>query len=391
MSAGTPVEATTGGWFSLTGLLALRACAGLQFGSIAAVASLLEEELHLSGAELGALVGLYTAPAILLAIPGASWARRFGDTRVLTAALMAMTAGSLLTALAGGFGLAMLGRLVAGCGGVIVQMVVTRMVADRFAGPRSSVAVGTILASWPVGLLVSLMILGPLAQALGWRVALALAAAAPAFFILRRGWSHASSPPGPLRSAPLFNFTRREWTVVLLIGLAYLAYNGGSSSYVAFVPVLLAERGEAVGEAAVFTSIAALTMVLVTPFGGLVADRSGRPRAVVVAGAFIAVASILATSAMSSPVLALAVAGAMIALPPGPLGALLSRSVSPAGRPGAFAMFSIMASVGTLIAPPLAGWMRDMGGSAEWALASAALLLGITGVLALWIRPDPPR
>jgi predicted MFS family arabinose efflux permease len=370
----------------------LRATAGFQFSAVAAVAPLMMAELSLSGAQLGLLVGVYSLPALVLLIPGAAIARRFGDRRVVLAMLVAMAAGALITAAATRYDVALAGRLVAGSGGVLVMMLVTRMAAERFAGPRSASAVASVLASWPGGMALALLVIGPFAQWAGWRAALLLTAAVPLVFVASRGWVRSAAAAAPAGSPPMFSFSTAEVRTVVLVCIAWALINGAFSAYVAFLPALFNERGLDVGDAAMLSSLAVGSMALLVPFGGWVADRTRRPRLVMVGGSLLGAAAVALTVAPFAPAVwvMLLAAGVLIALPPGPMGAALAAGVGPGARAAAFAIFSMSSNLGTLIMPAIAGAAGDVFATAAAAILAAAVALAISGLCSFAIgRPQP--
>ena len=63
-------EATRTRIQALAVLTAARTSLGFQFQSVASVSPMLVEELGLTGADLGTLIGLYFLPGLALALPG---------------------------------------------------------------------------------------------------------------------------------------------------------------------------------------------------------------------------------------------------------------------------------------------------------------------------------
>ena len=68
-------------WLALIVLTAARASMGFQFQSLASVAPLLVEDLGVTYAEVGFLIGLYICRAWSLPSPAASWAALRRQTR----------------------------------------------------------------------------------------------------------------------------------------------------------------------------------------------------------------------------------------------------------------------------------------------------------------------
>jgi hypothetical protein len=89
-------------WLALIVLTAARATMGFQFQSIASVSVPLTAAFGLS----------------------------FGDARLVLAGLALMTLGGLWTGLADGFPGIAVGRLVAGTGAVLLNVAMTKMIAD---------------------------------------------------------------------------------------------------------------------------------------------------------------------------------------------------------------------------------------------------------------------
>src|SRR5262245_57627961 len=65
-------------WLILAILTFARTVMGFQFQSVAAISPFLIDQLHMSYAALGTLIGLYLLPGAAVAIPGGVLAQRFG-------------------------------------------------------------------------------------------------------------------------------------------------------------------------------------------------------------------------------------------------------------------------------------------------------------------------
>src|SRR6266436_2353819 len=138
-----------------------------QFQSVAAVAPLLEKTFGVGLADIGILIGLYFTPGVVLALPGGAIGRRFGDKPTTIAALLLMTTGSLVMALAEAWGWQMAGRLASGAGGVLLTVQLTKMGTDWFAGKEIATAMAIFVNSWPTGVAISLLVLPAIGTAYG--------------------------------------------------------------------------------------------------------------------------------------------------------------------------------------------------------------------------------
>src|SRR5258705_10614799 len=182
-------------WAMLLVIFFTRTALGFQFQSIAALTPFLVTAFDISWAQVGLLMGLFMLPGVVFALPGGLLGQRFGSLRVVISGLGLMIVGGMLVAYAGGFGTAALGRTLAGIGGVLVNIMLARMVADWFRGRELQTAIGLMLAAWPFGMALALMMLGPLALMTSWRAApyTTVVAAAPA--LARTALRYPGPPP----------------------------------------------------------------------------------------------------------------------------------------------------------------------------------------------------
>ena len=117
-------------WVALALVFVTRSSMGAQFQALASVAPLMIADLHLSYAQIGWLIGVYMLPGMLLALPGGVIGQRLGERRVVLVGLALMVAGTTLTAMAGGFGAAVAGRLMSGIGAVLMNILLPKLIAD---------------------------------------------------------------------------------------------------------------------------------------------------------------------------------------------------------------------------------------------------------------------
>src|SRR5262245_65108042 len=144
---------------------------GFQYQSVAAVAPLIARDLGLTLADIGLLFGLYLAPGMALAYPGGSVGRRFGDRPVVLAGLALMVIGGAIMAFVPTWTGQIVGRLVSGIGGVLINVLMAKMVTDWFAGRDIATAMAVFVNSWPVGIAAALVVLPPIAEMQGLKAA----------------------------------------------------------------------------------------------------------------------------------------------------------------------------------------------------------------------------
>src|SRR5436190_13458709 len=150
---------------------------------LGAVLEPLRHEFSLSDTQLGAMVTLFTVIYAVAGLP----AGRMADTRGrggLLAAGIAIWAGLTgLTALAASYAMLLVTRLGVGIGEAVCTPAATSWIGDVAPPARRSRAMAWFMMAVPVGGLLSYAVGGPVAQAYGWRMAMAMAAA-PAILLI---------------------------------------------------------------------------------------------------------------------------------------------------------------------------------------------------------------
>ena len=134
-------------WGILAVLFAVRLTMAFQFQSVAAVAPLLSHDFGVGLADIGILIGLYFTPGIALAWPGGALGQKFGDKTTVLGALLLMLIGGLVMALSTSWSGQIAGRLIAGTGGVLMNIQMTKMVTDWFAGQDLATAMAIFVNS----------------------------------------------------------------------------------------------------------------------------------------------------------------------------------------------------------------------------------------------------
>jgi MFS family permease len=373
-------------WVALAIVFLTRTSMGFQFQAVASVGPLLVDDLALTYAQLGTLIGLYMLPGAFFALPGGVIGRRFGERRVVVAGLALMVAGGVLTAAAGGFATAVAGRVVSGVGAVLMNILLGKLVADWFTGKELSTAMSVMLTSWPVGLGLAATILGGVAAGSGWRTAIVVTALAAAvglalMLLLYR------DPPGAGTGVARVALPPRDLRLGLSAGLAWGCFNASLVAIIAFGPGLLVARGVALGEAGRVVSLAIWLTIVSVPLGGLLTDRVGRPTLMIAGGSVLAAALTLLIPVVSPPLLAFCLVGLAVGAPPGGLMALLPRALPPERLATGFGVFYTVFYVMMALTQPAAGLVRDLAGAPAAPIAFAAAVMAATVVgLAIFRR-----
>ena len=373
----------------LFALLAIRATGAFQLQSAAVAAPSLIAERGLSYAEIGMLIGAFMVPGILLTVPGGLLAGRIGDRPVLRGSIALMVAGALLAAFADGFTGMLAGRVLSGCGGVVMLMLVIKMTADRYAGPMLSTATSMVIISWPAGFAAALVLLGPVGESLGWRWVFGLSGL-PALLAIGLTFLVGRAPPPGVPVAGTVE-RRVTWRFIAAASGNWTLYNAAISVMAGFLPAFLTDTGTPATSAAALASIVTWCFAAATPFGGLVADRLiGRSPAVLLGTVATGVLLLLIVPT-GGALWVLVLLGVAYAIPPGALTAQVGQATPQRARALVFGWYSAGSYLGLTIAPWVAGRLRDVT-----AAPGAPLLFGAALMFAMlpcfaWFRFEVRR
>ncbi len=365
-------------WVMLAVLTTARLVMGFQFQSIGSTAPFLVEDLGIDYASVGLLIGLYLAPGVVLAFPAGLLGRRFGDKRVVVVGLLLMFLGGFLAGVADNYEVVVAGRFLSGIGAVLLSVLLTKMTTDWFAERELVLAIAILLNSWPIGIGLALVTLGPLAEASSWSVAFYATAAAAVVGLLLMIIFYQSpevEEAGVVDGAKITALSIREAGHVSLAGVVWALYNVGVAILPGFAPSFLIGRGASIAEAGFIIGLYSWLFVASVQIGGMLAQKFGRSNTIAIVGLTIFGAGFLLLPLVSSPLWVVVVMAIFGGAPAGPIVALPGQILAPKNRAPGLGLFSTwyFALLATLL--PLAGWFQDFTGDAGAPLYFSGLVV----------------
>lgn len=372
----------TNRWVMLAIIFFTRTAMGFQFQAIPSVAPFLVVDLGLSYSEIGLLTGLFMLPGALLALPGGVLGQRFGDRAVVVAGLALMAVGGLVTAASDSFAMAGAGRLVSGAGGILMNILLAKMVADWFAGRELATAMSVMLTSWPVGIGLAVATLGEVARLHGWPATVQVTTvfsvvALLAMLLLYRDPPRAAAA-SPAAPAPSFRLPFRDLKLAATIGLAWSFFNASLIVFVSFAPSFLLARGASIAEAGALVSLTIWVTIVSVPLGGWVADRVGKPDVLIVGGSLLTAVFIVFVPIAPGAGLWCVLIGFALGLAPGAIMSLLPQALRPEILATGLGYYYTAYYLGMAVAQPLAGFIRDLSGDAATPIFFAGFLMAAT-------------
>jgi MFS family permease len=324
---------------------------------------------------------------------------RIDPRRVYLIAAIAAAAGALgFALLASGFWTAFLCQALIGVGLAGTYIPGMKALTDRLEGPSQSRGAAIYGANFGIGVSVSLVLSGAMADAFGWRMAFVAASAGPLLaaaiimLALEAGVPRAAARPALLDFRPvlrnrhvrpyLFTTAAHSWelhgTRSWLV--AFLTFAAGARGGIENVPVSVA----------LVTALIFLLGPLASVSGNELAMRYGRARVLTFGPVLSAAASCVIGFLAASPWIGLLAFAAIhmyfVGIDAGTMTAGVVSAADPAHRGATLTLYSMVGFSTGFISPTVFGLVLDLaGGRGEvmaWGLAFASLgLVSILGAI----------
>jgi MFS family permease len=360
-------------WTVLALLFAVRVAMAFQFQSAASMSPALMRHYGVGLGDIGLFISLYLAPGIAFAIPGGEIGRRFGDKQIVLFGLALMIGGGLIMAFAPSWQWEIAGRITAGAGGVVLNVLMSKMVTDWFAGRELATAMAIFVNSWPAGIALCLFVLPAIVAAHGVAVGFLLTSAVCMLgFILLAACYRTPSRTGPATAIAAASWPRPHVVrAIVAAGSIWGLFNASLGMVFGFGTILLAERGWTLAEAGLATSLVLWIVSLSVPFGGILADRTGKHVPVMLIGFALFAVALLTATRTSAVIPAFVALGLVGGLSAGPIMTLPARVLTPPVRAVGMGIYFTVFYMVVVAAPIAAGLL-----SASFATARVAFDLG---------------
>jgi len=359
------------------------------FQSIPPILRILIDTFHISHAQAGALMGLFSLPAIFLALPGGVLVDRYGARTVGGAALLAMVSGAAIVALGGSYWVLGLGRLVAGVGAAVLLVVTPKVITSWFREQEMGLSMGVFNTAMPLGTILSLNFIGVVAFRFGWQAPIwasfAIGVVALCLFLVLYRKRNAARQVTVEPSGLLTVLKEAGWGI-WWVGMAWALFNAALISYFTYAPDYFITQGEDIAKAGLLASYPMWGSIILAPIVGSLIDRIGRKWLFVAVGCGgIAILLYLmpgftnhaAILAISIGVFTAMLVPAIFSLP----AELLPERVTGLG----FGIIGASLGIGALLGPIIVGSLRDATGNYLWSFVAMATFaaLGVIPMLLL--------
>lgn len=320
-------------------------------------------DFNISDAQAGLLMSLAVVPGVILALPAGFVINRYGFRLLGFASTLSVAAGSLITALADNFSLALLGRFVLGVGGAFIVVGTPAIIPQWFERKDLGKAMGLYATNMPVATILAFPAATVLAQSYNdWHypfyVGTILAIAVAFAFVLvvkegpLRGHSENKEVAG-IRHA-LGNW--EVWKA----GLVWMLFNGAAIAYLSWAKTLFESyKGLPSLEASLLASILMYAAVFFVPIFGWASDKTGKKKPFLVGGSIAMAIALVVTSYASGVTLLASVImlGITAATVPPVVMTIPPQNLPPNLSGTGFSIVTLCQNIGIAFAAPYAGYL----------------------------------
>jgi MFS family permease len=362
-------------WFILAVLFAARFALGYQFQSAGSVAPFLIRDFGIGYTQIGLLVGGFILPGIALSLPSGFLGRRFGDKLLVTSGMGVMVAGGVIAALAPSFGVILFGHLLAGVGGAVLIVLMSKMLADWFASKELFLGNAIFIVGWPVGIAAGQLTQSFLAERESWQFVFGSSAALVALSLLLMAVFYHSPSNAREPAEQPETLTWSDIKIACLAGIIWMFLNGAYLVMASFGPAHLIERGMQVAQASAVVSLMSWVFIFALPLGGYLATFYRAPNTVMVGGlaASIVLGGLIPFAPY--PFLFFTLFGIAFAIATPVVGSLAAEVLNPRIRGPGFGVYFLWYFGGMPVLIAFAGLLRDWTGSITASLLFAAGML----------------
>jgi MFS family permease len=366
-------------WNALMLLFIVRLSMAFQFQSVASISPTIMKDNGVGLSDIGLLISLYLAPGLAFALPGGEIGRRFGDKRIVLFGLTLMVAGGVAMAFAPTWGWLVAGRIVAGVGGVLLNVLMSKMVTDWFAGKEIATAMAIFVNSWPVGIALCLLLLPVVAVEKGIAAALLLTTAFCAFgFLLLAALYRAPPQTGSGATVPRASWPNSSTIrAVAVAGCIWGLFNAAIGMVFGFGTTMLVERGWSLAAAGFATSLVLWIVSASVPIGGVLADRTGKHIEIMLVGFALFAIALLVATRTDAVIPMFVVLGVVGGLSAGPIMTLPARVLTPQARAVGMGIYFTLFYAIVVAAPIIAGILSTRVGTARVAFDFGAFMLTV--------------
>ena len=345
----------------------------------------ISQDISFSNSEAGILMGAYAIPGIFLPFFIAFLASKYNKKSVIMAALLILIGGLITFSRSGSFSTLLVTRLIAGTGATVL-VVLAPLLITMFFGPKNiGVAMGVFNAAVPFGTVVAANLFGLLGETMHWRsIILSIAGfVALVFVVVILALSFPKKEAIPEEEMSSRESSKGLFTNVSLwlLAIIWMLGNAQLLSYVTFAPKYFQTTGMTPQRASLFTSFIMFVSIFLSPVVGIIIDKTGWKKRLLLIGSIIMGLSfaLISMGSFGLPLWAITL-GVGFSTVPVFVFAMLPDVIKPHQMGMGLGVVTIASNIGIAFGPIIFGYILDKTGEN---FSLGFLILGLLSMIIL--------
>lgn len=345
----------------------------------------ISQDISFSNSEAGILMGAYAIPGIFLPFFIAFLASKYNKKSIIMAALLILIGGLITFSRSGSFSTLLVTRLIAGTGATVL-VVLAPLLITMFFGPKNiGVAMGVFNAAVPFGTVVAANLFGLLGETMHWRsIILSIAGfVALVFVVVILALSFPKKEAIPEEEMSSRESSKGLFTNVSLwlLAIIWMLGNAQLLSYVTFAPQYFQTTAMTPQRASLFTSFIMFVSIFLSPVVGIIIDKTGWKKRLLLIGSIIMGLSfaLISMGSFGLPLWAITLGIGFSAVPVFVF-AMLPDVIKPHQMGMGLGVVTIASNIGIAFGPIIFGYILDKTGEN---FSLGFLILGLLSLIIL--------
>jgi len=336
------------------------------FQSIPPVLPLIISELHLTYAQSGLLMSLFSLPGLFISLLGGFLSDRYKMRPLAAGCFFLMIGGTLLVALGADLRILWLGRIIAGIGAITLSIFLPKLLSQWFKNRELGLAMGLFNTGVPLGSIISFGLFGRIGSQWGWRIPILLTGVYSLItFVLFLSLYRLPHAPEKRKDDPatVYKSIKKMGWPIWCVGLSWLWFNAAFTSFATFAPNFFQQKGYTIEKSGLFIGIPLLGSLFFSTLVGYLVDRFKHQEWFIGTGAIGLTVLALFFNLSSSFLPLVILMGIFSAMIPAPIYSLPPEILKTESVGLGFGVISTCSSIGLFVAPYLVGKAEDLTGS----------------------------
>lgn len=343
------------------------------------------KDIPFSSSQAGTLMGAYAIPGILLSFLIAYSVKKINPKNMIMAALVIMILGLIAFSLSESYLSLLLWRIVIGTGATVMVVLSPLLVTMFFDNKSVGAAMGIFNIAVPLGTVFSANVFGILGQRFNWRSIILGIAVFIGIVLIVVFFALSIKEKEDTKDSKVIEESKFKMSPgLVLLALIWIITNLQMLAYITFGPQYFQSVGISLQRAGLLASFLMLMPIFISPVVGIVFDKVGREKEVLIIGSIVVAISfaLIGKSSTLIPLWAVAL-GIGIAPIPVFVFSFLPRIVEPHHVGMGLGILTIASNIGTTVGPTIFGLILDITSGKFFIGFTVLAVLSIIVILAL--------